>query len=273
MKEKIKNYLNAHPRILKVLKITKIFLILVLCALISFIAVAGIVYSFSDKSPKLSNPVSRAISPCQSSPFPEDTDIDFSGLLYWHGQQSAFPLTGIYTAYSFYLSSNIPLSAVSVYTFNDGAFSLVETFNCTSLYVQLNSDWSRYSRIEFAHIDDPTTVSYSLFDPNYYFILTCFPTPIDGYPNTYTLANDFQNNCIHLNPSMLDTDSVFQAGYAAGRDSAQSQQLTNPVTFIISSVEQFFSIKVFGVVSLGVFLSVGIFISIALIFLKMFAGG
>ncbi len=53
----------------------------------------------------------------------------------------------------------------------------------------------------------------------------------------------------------------------------QSEQLVNPLSYFIAPVQTFLDTKLFGVVSIGTVLNVALFVSIALIFIKMFAGG
>lgn len=79
----------------------------------------------------------------------------------------------------------------------------------------------------------------------------------------------------------LDIDSYYQQGFdtgfnqgkAAGRNEALTEGLTNPISFMINPVVTFFDTKLFGVVSIGSILSVALFVAVAIIFLKMFAGG
>lgn len=65
----------------------------------------------------------------------------------------------------------------------------------------------------------------------------------------------------------------WSAGHTAGRNEALTEGLTNPVVYILQPVSTFLDTKLFGVVSIGQMLSVALFVMIAVIFLKMFAGG
>ena len=65
----------------------------------------------------------------------------------------------------------------------------------------------------------------------------------------------------------------YDEGYAAGYNMGQSEQLVNPLSYFIAPVQTFLDTKLFGVVSIGTVLNVALFVSIALIFIKMFAGG
>lgn len=60
----------------------------------------------------------------------------------------------------------------------------------------------------------------------------------------------------------------FEKGYNAG-----SGGQFNPVTFVLEPIHQFLEMKIAGNFSIGSFLAIGLFVALALIFLKMFAGG
>lgn len=68
-------------------------------------------------------------------------------------------------------------------------------------------------------------------------------------------------------------DTGWASGHTAGRNEALTEGLTNPVVYILQPVSTFLDTKLFGVVSIGQMLSVALFVMIAVIFLKMFAGG
>lgn len=65
----------------------------------------------------------------------------------------------------------------------------------------------------------------------------------------------------------------YEAGVADGIDAGLSQQLKNPIEFLLKPVQEFLNMKLFGVISLGSFVAIGLFVLIAVIFIKMFAGG
>ena len=65
----------------------------------------------------------------------------------------------------------------------------------------------------------------------------------------------------------------YHNGYHNGYDSGASQGLTNPLLFFITPIDSFLSTNLFGSVSIGDIISVVLFVFVALIFLKMFAGG
>ena len=68
-------------------------------------------------------------------------------------------------------------------------------------------------------------------------------------------------------------DEGYQVGYSEGYNKGQTEQLVNPLSYFIAPVQTFLDTKLFGVVSIGTVLNVALFVSIALIFIKMFAGG
>lgn len=65
----------------------------------------------------------------------------------------------------------------------------------------------------------------------------------------------------------------YDLGYASGYNAAMTEKFTNPINSILQPVSTFLETKLFGEASIGSMLSVAIFVGLALIFIKMFAGG
>ena len=65
----------------------------------------------------------------------------------------------------------------------------------------------------------------------------------------------------------------YNSGYNAGYDKGASEGLTNPIALFISPIDSFLSTDIFGTISIGDIMAVIIFIMVAIIFIKMFAGG
>lgn len=65
----------------------------------------------------------------------------------------------------------------------------------------------------------------------------------------------------------------YNNGYTDGYDSGASSTLLNPISIFIEPVDNFLGVDIFGTVSIGDILSVILFVLVALIFVKMFAGG
>lgn len=70
-------------------------------------------------------------------------------------------------------------------------------------------------------------------------------------------------------------DSGYNFGYNVGVNDGVNQQLgkLNPVSYFLEPVSTFLSTPIFGKFSIGSALSVVLFVGVALIFIKMFAGG
>ena len=71
-------------------------------------------------------------------------------------------------------------------------------------------------------------------------------------------------------------ENGYNTGYNTGYDKGLyegSSKSFNPIGMIIRPVAQLFSIKMFGDFAIGDFLTVAMFVSVAIIFLKIFAGG
>lgn len=98
---------------------------------------------------------------------------------------------------------------------------------------------------------------------------------LQAYNDTYQDA--FCNGYELGYNSVPDQNEAYSAGYnagkVAGRNEALTEGLKNPISFVLEPVVTFFDTKLFGVISIGSILSVAIFVAVAIIFLKMFAGG
>lgn len=69
------------------------------------------------------------------------------------------------------------------------------------------------------------------------------------------------------------SSSSYDLGYSSGYNTALTNGLKNPVSFIIDPVREFLNAPLFGVVSVGSVLTVALFVLVAIMFIKMFAGG
>lgn len=91
-------------------------------------------------------------------------------------------------------------------------------------------------------------------------------TKTDVYKNWWTLGG-IQNGY------EAGYDYGYEWGYKKGTIEGQQQGAINPIGMIITPISEFFTIKIFGSFSIGDFFTVAMFVSVALIFLKIFAGG
>lgn len=83
-------------------------------------------------------------------------------------------------------------------------------------------------------------------------------------------------NTQNINQTLDYMNSFFESGYNAGYNEGYNNGIDktfNPIGMIISPVAQFFSTPMFGSFAIGDFFTVAMFVSVALIFLKIFAGG
>ena len=104
--------------------------------------------------------------------------------------------------------------------------------------------------------------------PQFQYILGFFTTSsfyqsgyLNGYDNGYDIGYS------------SGKDVSYSEGYASGYNVAQTEKLSNPLSFFIDPIQTFLDMKLFGVISLGSILSIALFILVAIIFLKIFAGG
>ena len=65
----------------------------------------------------------------------------------------------------------------------------------------------------------------------------------------------------------------YNKGHAEGYDQGAAAGITNPITVFIQPIDSFLNTPIFGQISIGDILSLIIFVMVALVFIKMFAGG
>ena len=70
----------------------------------------------------------------------------------------------------------------------------------------------------------------------------------------------------------VEYDKGFNAGYDKGKLDGSAVNL-NPVSLFLTPIQTFLDTKLFGTFSIGAVLSTALFVYVALIFIKMFAGG
>lgn len=83
-------------------------------------------------------------------------------------------------------------------------------------------------------------------------------------------------NTLDIDGTMNYPNSFFESGYNSGYNDGYikgTEETFNPIGMIINPVASFFSTPMFGSFAIGDFFTVAMFVSVALIFLKIFAGG
>ena len=99
-----------------------------------------------------------------------------------------------------------------------------------------------------------------------------FPELFEHYK--YFKLSDLCNLGGSCSPDDLkaEYDKGFNAGYDKGKLDGAAIDL-NPISVFLEPVSAFMNIKLFGFVSLGLVFNIVLFVSLALIFIKLFAGG
>lgn len=176
------------------------------------------------------------------------------------------------TAFISYKNNSGPKQLVYIYSFNI-VLNTKDKYTLRFTGLELNSN-KRVNGIELVtfrkvdnqfvctpHIDGYATI---LFIPEYnignHILFKIFPE-IPIYKDFYELGYNEEKKC------------GYDLGYASGYNQALTDKFTNPINSILEPVSSFLETKLFGGVSIGSMLSVAIFVGLALIFIKMFAGG
>lgn len=83
-------------------------------------------------------------------------------------------------------------------------------------------------------------------------------------------------NTQNIQQTLNYMNSFFENGYNTGYEEGYikgTETTFNPIGMIINPISTFFSMPIFGSFAIGDFFTVAMFVSVALIFLKIFAGG
>lgn len=102
--------------------------------------------------------------------------------------------------------------------------------------------------------------------------ISYFPTLFEHYK--HFKLSDLCNLGGSCSPDDLkaEYDKGYQTGYNKGKLDGTTVDL-NPISIFLEPVSAFMNIKLFGFVSLGLVFNIVLFVSLAIIFIKLFAGG
>ncbi len=103
----------------------------------------------------------------------------------------------------------------------------------------------------------------------------------EGYDNGYIAGEEAGYDKGHDegltegydNGYIAGEEDGYNKGHSDGYNKGLTANFTNPVNVFLEPVHNFLNINIFGVISIGTILSVVLFVSLAIIFIKMFAGG
>lgn len=196
---------------------------------------------------------------------------------------SAFDYSHFYTIrfYSSWTDTSKPFG--EELSFDTGVF-----FNATGLFVELSSMPSGYYCFvgTVAMFSRPSFVPASMPDSSISIPFSAVVTPSSFYDlNSSKYVYPFPSLDLGEVPSPPPSSDEYNAGYQAGYDSGydsgysegynkgQTEQLTNPANFFLQPAISFMQTDLFGSFSLGDAFQVVMFVLVAIIFIKLFAGG
>lgn len=100
--------------------------------------------------------------------------------------------------------------------------------------------------------------------------ISYFPTLFEHY--RYFKLSDLCNFGASPDDLKAEYDKGFNAGYDKGKLDGSSVDL-NPISLFLQPIQTFLDVELFGTFSIGAVLSTALFVYVALLFIKMFAGG
>lgn len=119
---------------------------------------------------------------------------------------------------------------------------------------------------------DPSYYDFSrannfIINTNNFGAISYFPTLFSHYK--YFKLSDLCNLDVSCSPD--DLKAEYDKGFIAGQNSVDP--FPNPVSYLIEPIVSFLNIKFFDTLTLGGVLSVGLFVMVAIMFIRLFAGG
>lgn len=272
------------PKFKKVFKIV----MLIACLVVSITIVLGTIFSFKNKTaladvnfPSVP-PVGDSDYPTTPNPFYLPTvykGISFSkAVLVGLGNPGvidtrAFPQLIVYffdndsKDWDWYYVNSINVQngsasgSTALLTFQGRADTL-----CQIQYTPLGKDKYQVNHFTINHNEVPQKYDYFAFVcPNWNYANGSIKTAVLNVIFRSTRSGFYQ----------VGYDSGYENGYNQGVIEGGNQQLNklNPVSYFLEPVSTFLSTPLFGNFSIGAALSIVMFVSVALIFIKMFAGG
>lgn len=176
----------------------------------------------------------------------------------------------------------------SMRIYRDGLSVLCYTSSATIWKFNFVAQGEGYRCTGLQYSSNTTNPSYTASSQVCYLCFCTFPT---GTENNVAISKLFLKLFVSqmYNLGVRDaTDSGYDIGYSDGLEEGKQQGYDlgystgyskgsdgtfNPVGMIINPVAQFLSTPLFGNFSIGSFFTVALFVSVALIFLRIFAGG
>ena len=94
-----------------------------------------------------------------------------------------------------------------------------------------------------------------------------------GYDSGYTAGESAGYDSGYDSGYNAGESAGYEEGYNNGLQKGMSEVVVNPFVALLNPIDDFINMPLFGDFTLGSFISVVLFVSLAIIFLKMFAGG
>lgn len=177
-----------------------------------------------------------------------------------------------YTQVVFRFSNSSSLSSLRLMNFSTNAVDISPSINDCILNFLPRSDSSSVTFNNTAY----SVLYYGIYGRLYSYysrISTSYGLSYGEYVG-YEDGRNSSSNVSYQEGYESGYSAGSEAGYNSGfHDGTVSDLNSNPISYMLAPVNTFLSTKLFGFVSIGMVLSVVIFVSIALIFLRIFAGG
>lgn len=262
------------------------FSLLILVAILWLVFfIIGVIYNPRKSSAACadtSGVVTLADSPSVNSP---EYPYSFSG--YWFEDiagpvNRSVPATSEFrpTFYVLISGKPRPITAISGIFFPSAGVFYQGTYSSSYLSSSVASSHFLYTQVVFVpKIFSPLYGSSDLisaFEANCeeYGHIIEFYSPDIAYNNGYTAGYDdgYYSGDYDLGYTAGHT-AGYNEGYSSGYNVSQSVGLTNPITVILDPVHSFLDTNLFGNFSIGSAFTVALFVMVAVMFVKMFAGG
>lgn len=211
---------------------------------------------------------------CGTYQFNENLNIDISR---WGGHRLIefnFLFTAPYGSNVTGLCSYIYLSINSNYIdiyYNSVTADFDDTFE-VSAYVSEDGGWQDYY-YRIITIDGVVPKDFENFLNEYATKLYGDGVYQDGYDSGYTDGESIGYQSGYTAGDSAGYIRGHTVGYAEGVNKGHSDSITNPISTFLEPVHQFMNTPFFGTLTYASIFNIVLFVLIALIFIKMFAGG
>lgn len=286
LKERYNNFIQKHP---------KFWLTFIYCVLMFVLAIAMFIAAFSPPTNETASADFRQSQICPAPPTTISDDyVMFTSSGLWDKEElirhyfyARVSMPAGYFAVSAVLYRDTISSSTSLYSYrylnfyaffddNDLVSDIYLFYSNTPIIYTPNSPNIPADAMSVVPVSD--TSKFPLYASNFSFHSLYTGYIGNGIDEFLVLKTCPVFSSNHFSPDDLKAEydkghaDGYRDGYNKGKADGSTVDL-NPISIFLEPVSAFMNIKLFGFVSLGLVFNIVLFVSLAIIFIKLFAGG